>query len=145
MEANKSEPLFIYLRSKPPVPGGKGAPVACMAYSVNRTESILYYAFSTHNPVDVFNRRKAREVAAGRFKAHPHQFKFASLVGPHATMTDIFAKLGRYYRIAPDDKTPTKARKALIRFAKQVEQNKDRRVADKAVDLLEKLGATETE
>lgn len=51
---------FLYVRNS------KKFPVACIAYSLDKSNDTITYGLSIYNPSDTFDREMARNVAEGR-------------------------------------------------------------------------------
>lgn len=68
-------PRIIYIRNE------SGFPVACLAYS-RVAPNRLEFGLSCHNPCDKFDRKLARAIAEGRFKARPFVFEFDNDLAP---------------------------------------------------------------
>lgn len=60
MTKQNKPPRITYLRDK------TGFPVVCLVYS-RVTPGTLHFALSCHNPEDKYSKKRAREIALGRF------------------------------------------------------------------------------
>lgn len=70
-----------------------GHPVGCVAIKVNRASKTASYQLSVLNPMDVFERSVARQIAIGRLVEKPLSVKISADASmhdiSHAVMVDI--------------------------------------------------------
>lgn len=100
---------FMYVRDE------KKCPVGCLAYRIEKDSTTgevnVTYGLSTHNPVDTFDRSRARLIAEGRLNQHGAVFHYQ---GDDSKSNEVVSEVLRALR---NDKTiPMRFRKAALNW-----------------------------
>lgn len=117
MNENQKPPRITYLRDK------TGFPVVCLVYS-RVVPGTLHFALSCHNPEDKYSKKRAREIALGRFNKSPNVFLYAQLTEFSDVLYDLVRGLaGGYvagqslrYREAGFDYVSARVQKAAANY-----------------------------
>jgi hypothetical protein len=93
---------FMFLRDE------KKQPIGCLAIQIN--EPNIYYAWSVVNPLDKFDRARARNIATIRLGLFAKCYGISNFITPDVSMHDVSRAVMQ--DLVLNKSTPTRARKA---------------------------------